>query len=224
MKDEFYLTSPHNWVGRNVAFWGKNGNGYTSNLDEAEIYTREKMQKKVSDGHLRHYPNEEMPLSASHVNELSEWRVDCQYVNKEYPEHKDANGEYVAYRKGCWDGNDLGFASILSHSFNYESARTFTEEQISVIDFDGWVVVPKSHTDEIARRAFQGFNINKRKMVQGAGIKGCRKPRESKTTGKVRWNCPCCGKISWQWNPYEFEGCNDINCEEWTSNLDRFHP
>lgn len=220
--DKFYLTSPHNWCGTSVMFHGINGNGYTTNIDEAEVITREKAQKMVNDGHLRGYPNQEMPLSLKHVNEISEWRVDCQYIKDNiYPDKKDANNEYVAYRKNSWDGNDLSFASILSHSFDYSRARIFTEEDIAAVDFEGWVVVPKSHTDTIARRTLQERNINKRKMISCAGVIGLRKKRPSTATGKERWNCPECGKISWQWHPYEFEGCNDIECKEWTSSYDR---
>ena len=51
-------------------------------------------------------------------------------------ENKDPNNEYVAYRKGCWDGNDLGFAAILSHSYDYSEARVFNEEEVSAINFD----------------------------------------------------------------------------------------
>lgn len=221
-RERFYLTSPHNWCGTSVMFHAINGNGYTTNIDKAEIITREKAQQKVSDGRLRSYPNQEMPLSSDHVDELSEWRVDCQYVKNMYPEHKDPNNEYVAYRKNCYDGNDLGFASVLSYSFDYSSARIFSEEDISAIDFNGWIVVPKYHTDEIARRTFQEKNINRRKMISCAGVVGLHKSRERFTSGKTRWNCPSCGKIHWQYNPHDFEGCDHAGCDKWAPSWERY--
>jgi len=39
--------------------------------------------------------------------------------------------------------------------------------------------------------------------------------RKKSRSGKVRWNCPHCGKITWQYSPYDFEGCSDYNCEGW---------
>lgn len=224
MSKGFYLTSCHNWVGSNVSFHAINGKGYTTNIDEAHIYTKEEMQKHLDNGDFRTYPNEEMPLCVSRVNAVSTWHVDFQYVKEFWPENKDQNDEYVIYKKNTWDGNDLGFAATLSHNFDYSKARVFTESELAMIDLEGWVAVPKSHTDEIARRTIQDRNINKRKMITSAGLKGYRKKRESKSSGKERWNCPCCGKISWQYHPYEFEGCNDVNCDEWTASYERISP
>jgi len=214
-KNRFYKTSCHGGVGSNVCFHGIQGAGYVTNLDESHIYTLEEAQKEVNSGHMRNHPEQELFLSADHVDALCVWKVDCQYIKFKYPEVKDPNDEYVAYKKQCWDGNDLGFASELHFSYDYSSARVFTSEQIEKIDFDGWVVVPKFHTDEIARRTFQYKNINRRKMISCAGVIGIHKPRRRSTTGKERWNCPTCGKINWQYNPYDFEGCNDSNCKDW---------
>lgn len=214
-RDRFYKTSTHGGVGSNVCFHGIAGMGYVTNIDESHVYTLEEAQSEVDNGWIRNHPEQELFLSADHVDELSVWKVDSQYVSLSYPENKDPNNQYVSYKKGVWDGNDLGFAAILSHSYDYSEARVFTEDEISAIDFDGWVVVPKFHTDEIARRTFQYKNINRRKMISCAGIIGLRKPRRRNTTGKERWNCPSCGKINWQYNPYDFEGCNDPSCKEW---------
>ena len=49
-------------------------------------------------------------------------------------------------------------------------------------------------------------HINKRKMITAGGIR-YRAPRPSRATGKARGNCPTCGKITWDWNPYENAHC-----------------
>ncbi|EKO3929594.1 hypothetical protein GAW91_000177 [Vibrio fluvialis] len=200
--DRFYKAN--GYVGSSVLFWAMNGRGYTTNIDLAHVYTREEVQCDVDNGWLR--DEDEFPLSADDVDSLSEWRVDCQYVKKTYPEFTDPNDEYVAYRKGHFDGNDLGFAAILSHGYDYSSARVFTEEELATINTEGWVAIPKYHTDEIARRTFQKKNINRRKMITGAGIIGVRKKRRSQATGKTRFNCVICGKIVWEYaHPDDFE-------------------
>lgn len=218
-RNRFYKTSPHGGVGSNICFHGVKGNGYVTNLDDAHIYTREEAQNEVDKDWMRDYPEQELFLSADHVDELSVWKVDSQYVNLTYPETLDPNNEYVLYRKGVWDGNDLGFAAELSFNYDYSKARVFTKEQIDTMDCDGWVVVPKFHTDEIARRTFQYSNVNRRKMISSAGIVGIRKKRKRQSSGKTRWNCPECGKIVWQHNPHEFMSCSDIECSAYDGYL-----
>lgn len=218
-RNRFYKTSPHGCVGSNVCFHGVKGNGYVTNIDDAHVYTRNEAQEEVNRGWLRSSRSEELFLSADHVDELSIWKVDCQYVALMYPESKDPNDEYVLYRKDYWDGNDLGFASELSHNFDYSKARVFNEQQLKGLDTHGWVVIPKFHSDEIARRTFQEKDINRRKMISSAGIVGIKKQRDSHSSGKTRWNCPECGKIVWQYNPYEFMSCSDIECSAYDGYL-----
>jgi len=217
MKNRFYMTSPHSWTGKNVMFHAIGGNGYTSNIDEAQEFSHEEAQKKVSNGHCRNCNEQEMPLSADHVDAVSTWRIDCQYVNKTYPEFKDVNDEYVAYKKNCWDGNDLKFSSGLDSSFDYSLAMVLTSEDVDPYienKNENLVFVPKSHTDEIARRTLSRNNIDRRVMVQGAGIKGIRKPRVRHNSGKNRFNCYCCGKIIWEYaHPDCSMTCGEYSCE-----------
>ncbi|MBF4377091.1 hypothetical protein, partial [Vibrio anguillarum] len=154
----------------------------------------------VDNGWLR--DGYEFPLSADHVEELAQWRVDHQYIEKTYPEFTDPNDEYVAYQKGKYDGNDLGFADgndnfnfDYKKAFNYSwfDAEYFIKDAISNIVF-----VPRYHADEIARRTFQMKNINRIKMITKAGIVGLRKKKKRKTTGKSRFNCIICGKLVWE--------------------------
>ncbi|EPW5429332.1 hypothetical protein ACWM3R_001467 [Vibrio cholerae] len=214
-KNRFYKTSPHGGVGSNVSFHAINGGGYVTNIDLAHIYTRDEAQDEVNKGWLRSSTSEELFLSVDHVDELSIWKVDCQHVKLSYPENTDPKDEYVLYRKGCWDGNDLGFASKLSHSFDYSKARVFNGNELKQMDTEGWVVVPKFHCDEIARRTFEEVSINRKKMISCAGIVGIRKKRKSKTNGKTKFNCPECGKIVWQYDPYDFQSCTDILCKRY---------
>ncbi|QBJ00997.1 hypothetical protein Rostov7_00013 [Vibrio phage Rostov 7] len=219
MKDRFYKTN--GYVGSSVLFWAIDGRGYTSNIDQAEIYTLEEMQREVNNGWLR--DESEFPLCADLVNTFSQWRVDCQYVKKTYPNFTDPNNEYVAYKKKICDGNDLAFHTGFGNSFDYESAVVYPAEKIpyeSIEDHFEYVFVPKYHTDEIARRTFQKQNINRRKMITAAGITGLRKKRARQSTGKIRFNCIYCGKIIWEFGHPDMEmrcdrdSCNHLHEEK----------
>ncbi|MBJ6924460.1 hypothetical protein JG631_06110 [Vibrio cholerae] len=197
LKNRFYKTN--GYVGSSVLFWAIDGLGYTTNIDLAHVYTREEMQRDVDKGWLR--DKDEFPLCANDVEAFSQWRVDHQFVEKTYPEFTDPNDEYVLVKKGRWDGNDLAFANGIDFDFDYGKAKNFR-----AFDVEAYIeqkqtyffIVPRYHTDEIARRTFQKQNINRRKMITAAGITGLRQKRRSKTTGKQRFNCPTCGKIIWE--------------------------
>ncbi len=198
MKNRFYKTN--GYVGSSVLFWAIDGLGYTTNIDLAHVYTREEMQRDVDKGWLR--DKDEFPLCADDVDAFSQWRVDCQYIEKTYPEFTDPNDEYVAYLAGKFDGNDLAFANGNDHfDFDYKNAFNYSyfDAEYCIKDASNKLVfVPRYHTDEIARRTFQKQNINRRKMITAVGITGLRQKRGSKTTGKQRFNCPTCGKIIWE--------------------------
>lgn len=210
MKDRFYLACLRDNVGSNTAFHAINGCGYVTDLSKAHVYTQNEMQERVNKGHYREF---ELPLSADHVDELAVLHIDCQYLDtsKGYPDLISESDSYIAVKKGVWDGNDLAMACTLEDSFNYEQAAI-----LSSCDFQPnnalYVFIPKEITDKVTRKTFAHRLINRRKMISGAGIIGVKKQRESKSTGKTRHNCPSCGKIHWQYDPYSFDGCNDINC------------
>lgn len=75
------------------------------------------------------------------------------------------------------------------------------------------------------------FNVIKPKIIQfqamsndpcwqgvilGLGDDGVIYKSEHDENGS-RWNCPKCGKINWQYNQYDFDGCSDTMCDEWRS-------
>ena len=223
-RNRFYLVSPHRNVGSNVSFHAIDGKGYTTDLDKCHLFSHTEIQKKVDDGHIRCLNQQGIPLSADHVDELAVLHVDMQYLNPDddcYPTKIDINDEYVVVNKNAgYDGNDVAFVGLFAGaSFDYSKKSVFSGNDIDQLrtdsDLDGrHIVYPKSLTDRIERRTFQERNINRRKMIQGAGIIGVHKPREPsrQTSGKTRWNCPVCGKINWQYNPYDFDGCSDSFC------------
>lgn len=200
----FYLRSRHGNTGTNLMFHNKNGAGYGTDLDGLSVYTLDEAQKEIN------HDIANLPLLKSEVDNKSILAVDCQYLDS-LEDKIDSNDEYIVQKKGLWNGNDIAFVVMGGYTFNYKEAHVFSS--YGALFNNGYHVWSKTYLDKIARRTFQEENINTRKMITGPGIK-YKKPRKQRpTTGKERWNCPSCGKISWQFNPYDFEGCKDYKCD-----------
>lgn len=202
----FYLTSRHGNCGTNVMFHNKNGMGYGTNLDGLHLFTLKEAQKYL-DQDIR-----SRPLLKSEVDKFSIKAVDHQHLDD--AGQIDPDDQYIVQKKGCWNGNDIAFVVMGGKTYNYEKAHIFTLNQAKQFDNSSHKIWSKSYLDKICRRTFQEENINTRKMITGAGIK-YKKPRKKKeTSGKYRFNCPKCGKINWQYNPYDFTSCSDVMCSE----------
>lgn len=93
MKNRFYLACFRDNVGSSVSFQCKDFKGYHTDIDKAHVCTLDEAQHKFN--HAREY---DLPLSADHVDALSVWKVDSQYIPKETI-CTDMHGRYVAYKK-----------------------------------------------------------------------------------------------------------------------------
>lgn len=216
MSNQFYLACFRDNVGSNVSFHCKDGKGYSTNIDKAHVYTLEEAQKEWDSA--REY---DQPISADHIEPLIEWHVDHQYLPNETTLNDPANC-YVAFKKGIWDGNDAYWLNTdaCSMSTNFNKASVFGIEKVEKLD-SSYIAIPFHVADSAKRRTFDFRLFNPRQMVQGAGLKlpaRIKRARRKKTnTGKTRWNCPGCGRLSWQYNPYEFDGCRNHQCKEWSA-------
>ena len=208
--DRFYMACLRETVGSNMSFHCHNGNGYSTNLDRAQLYTLAEAQNSWERGR-----EIELPISADDIDAATVWHVDHQYIpgiNTILPECE----AYVAFVKGRWNGNDVFWLSDLMPTDDFSKARKFVKPKLSE---SGLVWLPFTLADSHKRRTFDIGLLNRRVMVQGAGLRMPgwlkRQQRRKGSSGKTRWNCPGCGKISWQHNPYDFEGCSDVTCGEW---------
>lgn len=211
MEKVFYLTSRHGDCGTNVMFHNKGGAGYGSDLDNLRLYSIEDAQKELG------YDINSLPLLKGEVDKLSIQAVDCQYLNSDKDDLTKVTGECVIQIDRNWNGNDIAFVGLLGMTYNYTKARKFLlKEAITLTKSDPiYKVWSVAYLNTICRRTFQRENISTRKMITGAGIR-YKKPRKQRPkTGKTRWNCPTCGKISWQFNPYDFDGCGDYSCDSY---------
>lgn len=210
MKDRFYLTSSHGNLGSNVVWHRKEECGYSSNIEEAHVYTLKEAQEYWEES-----TGECQPLSADHVDALSTWKVDCQNIPKQTT-FQDSPALYVAYKKGQWDGNYVYWMTMIfgpstnfdkAYSMDEDLARSFLKCEEESRDF---IVIPKHLATFGKKRTFEARLINARTMIQGAGLKvpeSVKRLKRRKENPKLRWNCPRCGKLVWQYNPYDFEVC-----------------
>lgn len=192
-----------------MVFHAIDGKGYTSNLDLAHVYTLEEAQRAYEfarDG--------EHPISADHVDPLSMWKVDHQYLPNTSVFEEWCNS-YVAYKKGIYDGNDVFWLGGGGKSTDLWVSDIITENEAYQIDQSKYVVLPYELAAEKARRTFNSSLLNRRTMITGAGLcmpEHLKKKRRRATNPMTRFNCPACGKINWQHNPYDFDGCK--HCDE----------
>ncbi len=216
MKNRFYLTSSHGYLGSNVVWHRHNEQGYTTDIDQAHVYTREEAQQAWSESW-----GESEAISADHVDALAVWKVDCQYIPKVTQPFTDIHNTYVAFEKGKWDGNDVHWiiSERLSTSTDFDLAYVMGVDRAKELG-SNFIVIPFSMADSVKRRTFDHIKINRRVMVQGAGLKACHKikqDRRRKENPMTRFHCPACGRISWQHNPHDFDGCKNVHCSEWST-------
>ncbi|UPY97241.1 hypothetical protein [Pectobacterium sp. 21LCBS03] len=199
-------------VGTNAAFHCKGGCGYASDIDRARVYTQEEAQAAWNSGR-----DIDQPVSADCVDTLAVYHVDCQLIPSS-TNLVDGCTSYVGYLKGKYDGNDVYWITTLCPETNFSFAKQFAEP---ILTAENIVWLPFELVESKKRRTFPISQFSARSMVQAYGLKQPdwlkRQRRRKGSSGKTRWNCPCCGKISWQHNPYDYDGCLDWKCEEYRS-------
>lgn len=201
MKDRFYLVSLRDTVGSNTAFHSHHGRGYSTDQRNARVYTLDEAQRAWNTG--REF---DLPIDADAVDRNLVFHVDHQLVPGQSDLTESATG-YVGFVKGQWDGNDLFWLADTGTDTNFSLARRFYAPLAGSPD----VVWLPHHIADIAKRpTFSVELIDRRRMTQGAGLKmpaWLKHRNRRQSNGLVRWNCPGCGRISWQQNPYDFDGC-----------------
>ena len=215
MKNRFYLACFRDNVGSSVSFHRHEFSGYHTDIDQAQVLTLEEAQHEYNSA--REY---DQPISADHVDALAVWKVDHQKLPNESQLGHHSNC-YVAFERGVWDGNDVWWLSTdtCQTSTDFNSASVIGRSRAESLG-EKYIVVPFELASNAARRTFDFSKFNARTMVQGAGLKipdDLNKARRRNNNPKTRFNRPACGKISWQFNPHDFDGCLDVWCDEWSA-------
>ncbi|UGQ44937.1 hypothetical protein [Massilia endophytica] len=72
--DLFYLQDSRSYVGNDMLFWAKDGNGYTTDISKAQVYSK-------ADAVARHQIREtDIPWPKSYIDAKTRPAVDMQYV------------------------------------------------------------------------------------------------------------------------------------------------
>ena len=199
----FYLRDTRSNVGSTCMFWAKDGNGYTSNLDKAHVYTLEEAQRDFNSRHT------DVPLSKELVDAVATVRVDHQYLDDCMTGLATGCDQYVIHCNiGDFDGNDVYWKAQRGQTVNLSDALVLSAEEVRHALWNDAVAFYRlEYVQSISRRTLQVKNINERRMVTAAGIRKPKRKRVRPTTGRTRGNCPECGKVTWGLNPYEPYTC-----------------
>lgn len=205
MKDKYFLTSRHGDCGSTVMFHNHGEKGYGSDLNKLEVYSKENAQKRHNQ-----FGRGSLPLLVDKVMTSCKRRVDMQYIDIAKGAPRFDKQITVFSCGGVYNGNDIRFKAENGYTFNLDDALAKPLSEWADL---GCSLVPWSlaYLADKSRITFQRESVNTRSMCRGVKLERIRKTQDS---GKTRWNCPACGRISWQYNPYDFDGCNDWGCEE----------
>ena len=104
-----------------------------------------------------------------------------------------------------WGHNGSGYTSNILLAGVYSKDKAVSQNQCRETD----VPWPKSYIDAHISVTVDTQDISLKSALKGTGIKLNKPKRKRPTTGKTRGNCPGCGKITWDHNPYENAYCRD---------------
>lgn len=72
----FYLQDSRSYIGNDVVWWAKNGNGYTTDISKAHLYTKEEAQRM-------HYNRAtDIPWPKEYIEARTRPAVDAQYIKR----------------------------------------------------------------------------------------------------------------------------------------------
>lgn len=191
MSDLFYMQDSRSNVGSRAMFW-RDGGGYTSNLDEAEQFTREHA--------VRQYECREtdLPWPVGYVRALAQVGVDFQYLDLPQAQALEAAPSddliYVAYRQ-AWDGNCLIWMGEAGPKSNLADASTWSLSLASGFADRGYVPWPKTYIDQHSRPVVQACMLNHKQALRSVSLKLPKvKPQRRKWRTYIT-NCHGCGRF-----------------------------
>lgn len=72
----FYLQDSRSYVGNDVLWWAKDGNGYTTDLSKAQTYTKDEAQRKHDSR------RSDIPWPKDYIDAKTRPAVDMQYIKR----------------------------------------------------------------------------------------------------------------------------------------------
>jgi rubrerythrin len=77
MSEQFYLQDSRSYVGNDVLFWAKDGKGYTTDLRNAHIYSKEDAVKQHESRPT------DIPWPKNYIDAKTRPAVDMQYIKRD---------------------------------------------------------------------------------------------------------------------------------------------
>jgi hypothetical protein len=204
MSDVCYLQDSRSNVGSRAMFW-KDGGGYTSNLDEAEQFTRAAAVKQYE------CRETDLPWPVDYVRALAEVGVDCQYLTRPEAEayRNDDARVYVAYARE-WDGNDLIWRGRTRPTSNLNDAINPQAADAAGYLGQGFELWPCGYIAERSRPVVRAFLLDHKKALRAVGLKLPKLKRPRYRSYSNLNNCAGCGRFLSE--RQRFEDCP--NCGE----------
>ena len=188
--DQYLLQNSHESVGSRISWW-RLGGGYTTNVDEAQIYTQ---AEALSQHQSREY---DLPWPLSFVSPKTQLAVDCQDVIEQPLSDLPADTECYVQASRKWDGNDLYWITPKSgQSANLQNAQIFSLAEAST-QFGGeanarsFVIWPKSYILSKTRRIANANTMTVSQALLNTGIT----LRQPKLTRRQAISCSGCGRF-----------------------------
>jgi len=206
MTERFILQDSRTSVGSRAMFWRASG-GYTSNLDQAEQFTRERA--------FQQYESREtdLPWPVDYVRARVETGVDCQCLSRSEAEsYRNTDGRfYVAYARE-WDGNDLVWLGGTGSTANLEDAIHPGGSDASGYLSQGFELWPCGYIVERSRPVVRTSVLDHKQALCAVGLRLPKVKQQYTRTYIDRYNCEGCGRfISERQRFYDCPNCGARN-------------
>lgn len=160
----FYLQDARSCTGNDMMWWAQDGNGYTSNIDKAHVYSLEDAMRQFE---MRGF---DMPWPKGYIDGLTHPAVDLQYLKQEDVSAVQDELFYVNLTNQMV-GNDAMWIATCGRSSNLSDAKLFTRaqaEEACKVHLFGFAW-PKSYIDGKARMVMNVERADRKDASKACG-------------------------------------------------------
>lgn len=193
MSKLFYLRDTRSNVGSNASFWAAKG-GYTTNLNDAEVFTEEKALRQ-------HQCREtDLPVAVDFLTGKTRQRVDFQDVISGPLFDSD---KHIVVFNGRFDGNDILFVGDEGRAFDFEEAAVFELEEACELaaENSNYRIYPYDDIKAIVRLTVDATHIQPKACADFAGFTLNEPPKPRKPV----YRCEGCGVFMSEYQRYVSE-------------------
>lgn len=186
--EQFLLQDTRELIGSRISWW-RQGGGYTTDIDLAEVFSRESAAGQ-------HESREtDVPWPLSFVRSRIELAVDFQYLRIRWVPQSGDELCYVAV-KCDFDGNDLIWVGANTALPDLRKASVFSLTEAlaqfgNEAAFFSRQIWPKAHVDALARPVASTLKMNVNQALEGTGIELRKRATRRRGTPK----CYGCGRF-----------------------------